>query len=76
MERVKRTALSELQRKIDNANQELMKQMDYRHSLSCQIRENERHLVSLELYFSTHLQLVALLLTKSILRLVRPEDTE
>lgn len=45
MERVKRTALSELQRKIDSANQELMKQMDYRHSLSCQIRENERHLV-------------------------------
>ncbi|KAJ8708633.1 hypothetical protein PYW08_010015 [Mythimna loreyi] len=46
MERVKRTALSELQRKIENANQELRKQMDYRHSLSCQIRENERHLES------------------------------
>ncbi|KAJ8708292.1 hypothetical protein PYW07_010417 [Mythimna separata] len=46
MERVKRTALSELQRKMDSANQELRKQMEYRHSLSCQIRENERHLES------------------------------
>ncbi|XP_063897088.1 trichohyalin [Helicoverpa armigera] len=44
MERVKRVALTELQRKIDSANEELRKQMEYRHSLSSQIRENEKHL--------------------------------
>ncbi|CAH1641839.1 unnamed protein product [Spodoptera littoralis] len=46
MERVTRTALSELQQKIDSANQELRRQAEYRNSLSCQIRENERHLES------------------------------
>ncbi|XP_050554193.1 trichohyalin-like [Spodoptera frugiperda] len=46
MERVTRTALTELQRKIDCANQELRRQAEYRHNLSCQIRDNERHLES------------------------------
>ncbi|KAH9645631.1 hypothetical protein HF086_005280 [Spodoptera exigua] len=46
MERVTRTALTELQQKIDSANQELRRQAEYRNSLSCQIRENEKHLES------------------------------
>ncbi|CAB3237854.1 unnamed protein product [Arctia plantaginis] len=44
MERVKRSAFYELQRKMDSANDELEKQLDYRHALSCQIRNNENYL--------------------------------
>uniref|UniRef100_A0A2A4JQK5 Trichohyalin-plectin-homology domain-containing protein n=1 Tax=Heliothis virescens TaxID=7102 RepID=A0A2A4JQK5_HELVI len=55
MERVKRVALSELQRKIDSANEELRKQIEYRHSLSSQIRENEKHLKAAQEY-KRHIQ--------------------
>ncbi|XP_075985873.1 uncharacterized protein LOC142983000 [Anticarsia gemmatalis] len=44
MERVKRNAICELQRRIDSANHELKRQLEYRHALSCQIRENEKQL--------------------------------
>lgn len=42
MERVKRTAYNELRKKIDNANEELRRQIDYRHALTNQIRDNDK----------------------------------
>lgn len=51
MERVKRSAFYELQRKMDSANDELEKQLDYRHALSCQIRNNEKYLVTISCIF-------------------------
>ncbi|KAM3958426.1 uncharacterized protein ACR2FA_007578 [Aphomia sociella] len=42
MQHVTRTALTELQRKLNNADKELRKQIEYRKSLSNQIKENQK----------------------------------
>ncbi|XP_052758067.1 golgin subfamily A member 6-like protein 22 [Galleria mellonella] len=46
MQRVTRTALSELQRKLNKADEELRKQIEYRRSLSEQIKENQKFIES------------------------------
>ncbi|XP_073960782.1 uncharacterized protein [Choristoneura fumiferana] len=42
MQEVKRLAVNELQKRLDSANEELRKQLEYRHSLSLQIRNNQK----------------------------------
>jgi hypothetical protein len=46
MHLVSRTAYRELQRKMDCANEELKKQLEYRNVLKNQIRDNQKILVS------------------------------
>lgn len=46
MERVKRTAYSELRRNLDSANEEMRRQIEYRHALTNQIRDNDKIMVS------------------------------
>lgn len=46
MNRVRQTAINELQRQLNNANEEFKKQMQYRNSLNYQIEDNQRKMVS------------------------------
>lgn len=47
MQNVKRTAYSELEKQLNSANEELKKQLEYRHGLTEQIRHNHIVMVSL-----------------------------
>lgn len=45
MKKVKRTAYNELRKKLDEANDEMRQQIEYRNTLNNQIRDDEKNLV-------------------------------
>lgn len=45
MEKVKRTAYNELRKKLDDANDEMRRHIEYRNTLNNQIRDDEKNLV-------------------------------